>query len=166
MSTATWRGGRACKAVTTGQLILETTPATSDFPDGRMTRYDYSTGTETAANGGTIPAGLLESVTTPGDAVTSYSYDSNGDLAQVTESSGRYTDYTYDLLGRPLTSTVYTSTYPSGEQTTYSYTPTGQQATVTYPVITNSVAATRRRCRTRTRTSPPPATTGTGGSPR
>jgi len=124
---------------TIGQLILETTPATSDFPDGRVTRYDYSTGTETAANGGTIPAGLLESETTPGGAVTSYSYDSDGDLAKVTEPSGRYTDYSYDGLGRVLTSTVYTSTYPSGEATSYAYTPTGQQATVTYPAITSSV---------------------------
>jgi RHS repeat-associated protein len=124
---------------TIGQLISETTPATSDFPSGRTTRYAYSTGTETAANGGTIPAGLLESVTTPGGAVTSYSYDSNGDLAKTTEPSGRYTTYTYDALGRPQTSTVYTSTYPSGETTTYSYTPTGQPATVTYPAVTNPV---------------------------
>jgi RHS repeat-associated protein len=124
---------------TIGQLILEITPATSDFPDGRVTRYDYSTGTETAANGGTIPAGLMSSETTPGGAVTSNSYDSDGDLAKVTEPSGRYTDYTYDGLGRVLASTVYTSTYPSGEATSYTYTPTGQQATVTYPPITNSV---------------------------
>ncbi len=42
---------------TIGQLTLETTPATSGFPGGRTTRYAYSTGTESAANGGTIPAG-------------------------------------------------------------------------------------------------------------
>ena len=86
---------------TIGQLTLETTPATSGYPDGRTTRYAYSTGTESAANGGTIPAGLLESVTTPGGAVTSYSYDSNGSLAQTTEPSGRSTDYTYDGLACP-----------------------------------------------------------------
>jgi RHS repeat-associated protein len=125
---------------TIGQLTFETTPATSDFTNGRTTRYVYSTGTETAANGGTIPAGLLESETTPGGAVTSYSYDTNGDLAQVKEPSGRYTDYTYDGLGRPVTSTVHTSTGPSaGETTSYTYTPTSQQASVTYPAVTNSV---------------------------
>jgi RHS repeat-associated protein len=124
---------------TIGQLTLETTPATSAFPNGRTTRYAYSTGTESAANGGTIPAGLLEAVTTPGGAVTSYSYDSNGDLAQTTEPSGRYTDYAYDGIGRPLTAVVHTSTYPSGETTAYTYTPTGQQATVTYPAVSNSV---------------------------
>jgi YD repeat-containing protein len=127
---------------TTGQLILETTPPTSAFPDGRTTRYGYSTGTEAAANNNeeTIPAGLLESVTTPGGAVTSYSYDSNGDLAQVTQPSEEYTDYTYDGLGRPLTSTVHASTFPAaGETTSYTYTPTGQQATVTDPPEANAV---------------------------
>jgi RHS repeat-associated protein len=122
---------------TIGQLVLETTPPTSDFPDGRVTRYTYSTGTETAANGGQVPAGLLMSTTTPGGAVTSYSYDTNGDLAQVTQPSGESTTYTYDGLGRPVTE--HTSTYPSGEDTTYSYMPTGQQASVTYPPIANSV---------------------------
>ncbi len=34
---------------------------------------------------------------------------------------------------------MYTSTYPSGEETTYSYLPTDQQETVTYPPVTNSV---------------------------
>lgn len=124
---------------TIGQLISETTPATSDFTSGRITRYAYSIGTEAAANGGTIPAGLLLSMTTPRGTKTSYSYYSNGDLAKVTEPSGKYTEYTYDALGRPLTSTVYTSTYPSGETTTYSYTQTGQQSAVTYPPVKNSV---------------------------
>ncbi|MGH3165043.1 MAG: LamG-like jellyroll fold domain-containing protein, partial [Trebonia sp.] len=124
---------------TIGQLTSETTPATSDFPSGRITRYAYSVGTESGFSGGTIPAGLLLSVTTPDGAKTSYEYDSNGDLAQVTEPSGKYTQYAYDALGRPLTSTVYTSAYPSGEMTSYSYTPTGQQATVTYPAVANPV---------------------------
>ena len=88
---------------------------------------------------GTEPAGLPSAETTPGGAKTSYTYDSNGDLAQVTEPSGRYTTYAYDGLGRATASTVYTSTYPSGETTTYTYTPTGQQSVVTYPAVTNTV---------------------------
>ena len=124
---------------TIGQLASETTPATTSFPSGRITRYAYSVGTEAAANGGTVPAGLQLSVTTPGGAKTSNSYYSNGDLAQITEPSGRYTTYTYDALGRPLTSTVHTSTFSSGETTSYTYTPTGQQATVTYPGVRNAV---------------------------
>ena len=122
-----------------GQLQKETTPATSDFPDGRTTTYTYSNGTQPAANGGTVPTGLLLSAETPGGKDTSYSYNSNGDLAKLTEPSGRYTTYTYDTLGRPESSTVYTSTFASGETTNYAYTPTGQPSTITYPAIANQV---------------------------
>src|SRR5450756_2914819 len=83
-------------------VTSKTTPPTSDFPSGRKTGYVYSAGTETAYGGsGTVPADLLLSVTTPGGAVTKYQYYSNGDLAQVTEPSGRSTVYTYDGVGRP-----------------------------------------------------------------
>jgi len=123
-----------------GQVTSKTTPPTSDFPSGRKTGYVYSAGTETAYGGsGTVPADLLLSVTTPGGAVTKYQYYSNGDLAQVTEPSGRSTVYTYDGVGRPLTSVVTTTTFPS-ETTNYAYNATNQLATVTYPAITNSVS--------------------------
>jgi RHS repeat-associated protein len=125
-----------------GQLTSQTTPPTSDFPQGRPTNYAYSTGTETGYGGsGTIPAGLLLSKTTPGGAVTGYQYYANGDLAKVTEPSGRYTVYTYDALGRPLTSTVYTTSFPSGETTSSTYDAMGRPATVTYPAVTNQVTS-------------------------
>lgn len=125
-----------------GQLTSQTTPATSDFPSGRTTSYSYSAGTEAAYNNSaaTIPAGLLLSQTTPGNAVTSYEYYANGDLARVNEPSGRYTVYTYDALGRPATSTVYTSSFSSGLTTSYSYNATGQPVTVTHPGVPNSLA--------------------------
>jgi RHS repeat-associated protein len=123
----------------TGQLTSTTTPATLDFPNGRTTTDSYSTGTEAGYAGGTIPAGLLLKTTTPGGAVTSYSYYANGDLAQVTEPSGRRTVYTYDNLGRPLTSTVYTTSYPGGLQTSYTYNSNGQPLTVSHPGVTNPV---------------------------
>jgi RHS repeat-associated protein len=122
-----------------GQLTSATTPATSDFPSGRGTTYAYSTGSEAGFSGGTIPAGLLLSTTTPGNAVTSYTYYSDGDLAKVIEPSGRYTVYTYDQLGRPATSTVYTSSFPSGLATSYNYNAMGQPVTVTHPSVTNTV---------------------------
>lgn len=122
-----------------GELTSSTTPATSDFTPGRTTTYTYSTGSEAGYSGGTIPAGLLLSSATPGGAVTSYSYYSDGDLAKVTEPSGRYTVYSYDLLGRALTSTVYTSADTSGLKTTYSYTAMSQPLTVTYPAVTNAI---------------------------
>ena len=125
-----------------GQLTAATTPATSDFPSGRSTTYAYSTGSEAGYGGGTIPAGLLLSATTPGNAVTSYAYYSDGDPAKVTEPSGRSTVYTYDQLGRPAASTVYTSSFPSGLATSYSYNAMGQPVTVTGPGVADTVTGT------------------------
>jgi RHS repeat-associated protein len=122
-----------------GQLTSVTTPATSDFPNGRTTSYTYSTGTEAGYAGGTIPAGLLLTQTTPGGAQTSYAYYSDGDLAKVTEPAGRSTVYSYDALGRAVGSTVYTNSFPSGLATTYDYNAASQPVTVTYPGVTNQV---------------------------
>ena len=79
------------------------------------------------------------SQTTPGGAVTSYSYYSDGDLAQVTQPAGAKTVYTYDGLGRALTATTYSDTYRSGLTTTYSYTADNRPLTVTYPGVANEV---------------------------
>jgi RHS repeat-associated protein len=125
---------------TAGELTSSTTPATSDFPSGRTTSYAYSTSSTAAYGGsGTIPAGLLVSATTPGGAVTSYSYYSDGDLAQVTQPGGARTVYTYDGLGRALTATTYSDTYPSGLTTSYTYNDSNQPLTVTYPRVVNQV---------------------------
>jgi RHS repeat-associated protein len=121
----------------TGQLLTEATPPTTGFSSGRTTTYGYTAGTETAYGGqGTEPAGLLASEKTPGGALTTFAYYSDGDLAEVTDQSGRTTVYTYDSLGRVLTSTVTTST---SQTTTYTYTSTNQVATVTYPPVLNLV---------------------------
>jgi RHS repeat-associated protein len=123
-----------------GQLTSATTPPTSDFPSGRSTSYTYSNGTQAGYSGGTIPAGLLLTMTTPGGAATSYAYYSNGDLAKVTEPTGRYTVYTYDALGRPAANTVYTTSQPSGLTTSYTYNAGNQPAKVIYPGTTNQVS--------------------------
>lgn len=122
-----------------GELTSSTTPATSDFPSGRTTSYAYSTASTAAFGGGTTPPGLLVSSTTPGGAVTSYSYYSDGDLAQVTQPAGAKTTYTYDGLGRSLTATTTSDTYPAGLATSYSWTPDNQPLTVTYPGVVNQV---------------------------
>ncbi len=123
-----------------GELVSSTTPATSDFPAGRTASYAYSTSATAAYGGsGTVPAGLLVSATAPGGAVTSYSYDTDGDLAQVTQPAGARTVYAYDGLGRALTATTYSNTYPSGLATTYSYNAQNQPLTVTYPGVTSQV---------------------------
>src|ERR1019366_3064775 len=118
-----------------GQLTSSTTPATSDFPSGRTTSDVYSTASTVAYGGGTTPADLLMSQTTPGGAVTSYSYYSDGDLAQVTKPNGLRTVYTYDALGRPLTSVAYSDVEPSGLTPSYTYNDMGQPLTVTKPAV-------------------------------
>jgi RHS repeat-associated protein len=124
-----------------GELTSSTTPATSDFPSGRSTGCAYSTTSTAAYGGGTTPAGLVVSETTPGGAMTSFSYYSDGDLAQVTQPGGVRTVYTYDGLGRALTGTTYSDTNPGGLTTTYSYNAMSQPLTVTYPAVTNQVTA-------------------------
>jgi RHS repeat-associated protein len=124
---------------TAGELTSSTTPATSDFPSGRTTTYAYSTTSTAAMGGGTTPAGLLVLATTPGGAVTSYSYYSDGDLAQVTQPDGAATRYTYDGLGRALTATTYSNTYPSGLTTSFAYTDSNQPLTVTDAGVVNQV---------------------------
>lgn len=123
-----------------GQLTSETTPPTTDFPNGRTTSYTYSAGTESAYPGpGTIPPGLLLTKTTPGGAKTTYQYDSAGDLTKLTEPSGRYTVNTYDALGRVLTATVFTSTFSCGETTSFTHDALNRQATVTHPGVLNAL---------------------------
>lgn len=127
---------------TAGQLTSVTTPPTTGFASGRTTSYAYSTGTQTAIGGGTVPAGLLLSATTPGGAVTGYAYFSDGDLAQVTMPSGLRTAYTYDGVGRAASATQFSDSYPAGLETTYTYTPLNELASVTDPAVTNTVTGT------------------------
>jgi YD repeat-containing protein len=53
------------------------------------------------------------------------------DLAKATDAAGQRTTYTYDNLGRTLTTTVTSDSFPSGLTTTYTYTPQGQQQAIT-----------------------------------
>ncbi|GII85544.1 hypothetical protein Ssi03_35340 [Sphaerisporangium siamense] len=83
-----------------GEKSKETTPATTDFPNGRSTTYAYTDGTEPAVGGGTTPAGLLKSETDPKGNVREFAYTLAGDLAKVTEPTGLVTEHTYDAIGR------------------------------------------------------------------
>ncbi|GII62115.1 hypothetical protein Skr01_22000 [Sphaerisporangium krabiense] len=83
-----------------GEKSKETTPATTDFPNGRSTTYAYTDGTEPAVGGGTTPAGLLKSETDPKGNVREFAYTLAGDLAKVTEPTGLVTEHTYDAVGR------------------------------------------------------------------
>jgi RHS repeat-associated protein len=130
-------------AVTTytaaAQIASKTKPPTTACPSGCKTAYTYTAGTESAVGGGTEPAGLLKTVTSPDGGVTSYEYDSAGDVAQVTDPLGQVTRYTYDNLGRELTQTQTSHTYPAGLTTSYIYDDQDRILTETDPSVTDRV---------------------------
>jgi RHS repeat-associated protein len=123
----------------TGEIATTTSPPTSACPSGCTTTYTYTAGTEAAVGGGTEPAGLLASVTSPDGGVTSYAYDAAGDVMQVTNPLGLITKYTYDNLGRELTQTQISDTYPAGLTTSYTYDGLDRPVTVTDPPVTDRV---------------------------
>ena len=124
-----------------GDLTSITTPKVPGFPSGRTTTTTYTTTSTQAfpSGSGTTPAGLPMTVTSPGGAVTSTQYFSDGDVARVTNPDGLITSYTYDGVGRMLTKTEASSTYPNGLTTSYAYDPMGQVTTETDPPVTDRV---------------------------
>jgi RHS repeat-associated protein len=129
-----------------GELASQTGPPVAGFPGGRRTTYTYTTTATPAYKSsgqvsGTTPAGLPLTQTSPGGAVTSWEYYSDGDVYQVTDPDGLTTAYTYDGLGRVLTKTVTSDSYPSGLTTTYAYDAMGDVVTETDPPVTDSVTS-------------------------
>ncbi|MFJ8112136.1 LamG-like jellyroll fold domain-containing protein [Streptomyces sp. NPDC096132] len=96
-------------------------PLTTVRPDNSSSSTTYTAGAEAAVGGGTVPAGLVLTQTTPGGANTSYRYFANGDLAEETSPSGLVTTYTYDGLGRMTAEKQVSDTFPDGVSTTYGY---------------------------------------------
>ncbi|MFV8127912.1 LamG-like jellyroll fold domain-containing protein [Streptomyces syringium] len=96
-------------------------PDTTVLADGRKSVTAYTTGKEPAVEGGTVPAGLVRTVTAPGGGVTEYGYTSRGDLAQATAPSGLVTRYAYDGIGRKVSETQISDSQPAGVTTTYGY---------------------------------------------
>jgi RHS repeat-associated protein len=122
-----------------GLIASTTTPPTTACPSGCVTANTYTTGSEAAVGGGTEPAGLLASVTTPDGGTATYAYDAAGDLMTATDPLGLVTRYTYDNLGRELSATQYSGTYPDGLTTSYTYDANGQVLTETSPPVTDRV---------------------------
>jgi YD repeat-containing protein len=73
------------------EMASKTSPPTAACPSGCKTTYTYTTGSESATGGGTEPAGLLASTTSPDGGMTAYAYDSAGDVAKVTNPVGLVT---------------------------------------------------------------------------
>ncbi|MFJ4498584.1 DNRLRE domain-containing protein [Streptomyces sp. NPDC088864] len=131
-----------------GDRTSTTTPATPGFPSGRTESFTFTDGTESAAGGGTVPAGLLATSTDVRGGVTERTYTAAGDLAEVTDPKGVATAYSYDALGRETRSTVVSDAYPDGVSTTTTYDGESRPATVTGPVTTNEVTGADQRART------------------
>lgn len=130
---------------TSRNKLTQTSPPTTEFPSGNTVTWAYTVGTETAIGGGTMPAGLVKTETDARSGVTTNSYDSKGDLRRVVDRAGLQTDYTYDELGRRLTETQTSDTYPAGLTTTTTYDELGQALTVTGPSVTNAVTSAAHR---------------------
>ena len=120
-----------------GRDLLTTTQ-----PDGAVTTNAYTAGTETATNGGTEPPGLLATNSDPLGHVTTYSYDSFGDLTKEVTPSGLTTTYTYDNLGRRTGRTQVSDSIPAGATTTYTWDAADRLLTETDPATTDAVTGT------------------------
>ncbi|QKV74196.1 LamG-like jellyroll fold domain-containing protein [Amycolatopsis sp. Hca4] len=123
-------------------------PLTVTDPLGAQTTNTYTAGTEAATGGGTQPAGLLATRTDPLHHVTSYSYNSAGDLTQVVLASGARTTYTYDNLGRRTGQTEFSDTFPTGTSTSYAYDGNNRLLSRVDPATTDAVTGTVHTRRT------------------
>ncbi|MFV2117301.1 LamG-like jellyroll fold domain-containing protein [Streptomyces sp. Act-28] len=137
---------------TAGNVTSVTTPPVAGHPNGRTATTTYTTTATPAVEGGTAkaPAGLVDTVTTPGGKKTRYKYFANGDLAEVTDANGATKKYTYDNLGRKTSETEVTDAQPSGLTTTYTYDKNDQVVTETDPKVTNRVTGAVHQARTTT----------------
>jgi RHS repeat-associated protein len=123
-------------------LTSQTLPATPAYPNGLITAWTYSSGIESACDGGTIPAGLVLTATDARQKSTNYSYTHVGDVCTATTPLGQTTHSSYDEIGRLTTSTVTSDTYPGGITTSYTYDAVGQIRTETDPATIDAVTGT------------------------
>ena len=115
-----------------GHLTSEQTPA------GTRT-WTYTTGSEAAVGGGSMPAGLLLNATDAMGHATTCAYDVAGNLRKRTDPSGLVTEYTYDELGRQLTRKETSDSFPGGLVSSVAYDLAGRAITITEPGVKNTV---------------------------
>nr|BFE53352.1 polymorphic toxin-type HINT domain-containing protein [Saccharothrix mutabilis subsp. capreolus] len=125
-----------------------TTLPGSNAASRRSTSTTYTTGTEAAIGGGTMPPGLKRTETNAGGGVTTYAYTSRGDLREITDPAGLKTLRTHDALGRTTEEKVVSATFPQGVATTFTYDGMSRLLTRTEPAVTNAVTGTAHQQRT------------------
>ncbi|WP_189137129.1 RHS repeat-associated core domain-containing protein [Nonomuraea glycinis] len=123
-----------------GEPIKQTGPATLDFPNGRATTISYTDGTETAIDGGTIPAGLTKSATDARGNTWNYRYTAAGDLAEQTAPEGLVTRLEHDPLGRVTAGIQILQAHPGGLKSTFTYDAVGRVTTQTEPGVKNEIS--------------------------
>ncbi|MEQ4724913.1 RHS repeat-associated core domain-containing protein [Nonomuraea sp. B19D2] len=131
-----------------GEQTKQTTPATSDFPNGRSSTVAYTDGTEAAVGGGTTPVGLIVSRTDPKGNTWTYRYTAAGDLAEQRNPEGLLVKLSYDALGRLRERSEVSQAYPDGAKTAITYDDVGRLATQTEPGVKNEVSGVTHTKRT------------------
>ncbi|MEV0228095.1 RHS repeat-associated core domain-containing protein [Nonomuraea sp. NPDC050786] len=131
-----------------GEQTKQTTPATSDFPNGRSATVAYTDGTEAAVGGGTTPAGLVSSQTDPRGNTWTYRYTAAGDLAEQRDPEGLLVKLSYDPLGRLREKSQVSQAHPDGVKTALTYDEVGRVATQTEPGVKNEVSGVTHTKRT------------------
>ncbi|WP_258053256.1 LamG-like jellyroll fold domain-containing protein [Streptomyces sp. Ru72] len=137
---------------TGGNLLSVTGPPVAGHPNGRTATTTYTTSSTPAAEGGTAvaPAGLVDTVTTPGGKTTKHVYYADGDLASVTDANGAKVTYTYDNLGRKISQKEISDANPGGLTTSWTYDKNDQVVTETAPAVTNRVTGAVHQAKTTT----------------
>jgi RHS repeat-associated protein len=101
-------------------------------PDGNLTTTGYDNDGRVASV--TQPSYTPPGSSTPVTAITSYTYDGNGNLSSVTDPLGNVTSYAYDALGDLVSETDPELTGQSAPGVwTYGYDADGEQLSATSP---------------------------------
>jgi len=112
---------------------------------GAVSQWAFTTGSEPAyGSTGTMPAGLLRTVTDPNGTVTQTNdYNSSGDLVRVTDAAGKQELRTFDEIGRLTAVTTLWSGRSTTTTTTYDV--LSNVLTVTAPAVTNPISGVTRQ---------------------
>lgn len=119
--------------------VSVTTPATAQQPTGTTQSWSYTNGTEPAIGGGLTPVRLLKSEVDANGGVTTYRYDVQGNLREVTDPSGLLTTHTWDQLGRKVSTTAYPTGFSAGVTTSLTLDELGQVLVQDEPAVVNPI---------------------------